>query len=120
MYTYSTLHQNALSNLHCHSRKVGTDDMKLIWLKSGFRVFPQLGVLLLEDGRAALFLGRSHLSQAFPNPFYAIGRAVWYFQEEMIIAEGFGNLTISKINADLSGPVPLCCTRGITDRYGFL
>jgi len=91
--------------------------MKLIWLKSGFRAFPHLGVLV--HGRAALFLGRCHLSRAFPNPFYAIGRAVWYLQEEMIIAEGFGNLVISKINADLSGLIPLCCIRGITDSYGF-
>lgn len=93
--------------------------MKLIWLKSGFRAFPHLGVLVLVDGRAASFLGRSLLFWAFPNPFYAIGRAVWYLQEEMIIAEGFGNLVISKINADLSGLIPLCCIRGITDSYGF-
>lgn len=82
--------------------------MKLIWLKSGFRAFPQLGVLVLVDGRAAWFLGRSHLYQAFPNPFYAIGSAAWYFQEEIIVAEGFGNLVISKINADFPGLIPFC------------
>ena len=102
------------------SRKVGTIDMRLIQLKSGVRASPQLSVLMLADGRVVSVLGGHRLPGAVSQPFLAIGRTVQYFlfnPLELMAVEEFGNLMISKINADLSGLSLLCHIRGITNKY---